>query len=580
MDPNAYAHQLNALKTRVRQQASALAESEALALENMQYVAELEQQVTELQQQTVGLQEHADRLQQQAEGYQQQLTQLDGHQGELQHLKTELSTCQSSQQTQTEAVSRLEAELIEALETCTQLEEELTAANQCCQHLEAASSEQAQELQGRITTLEGDRDRLARQSQESIEAKDILANQLANSRVEVETLATELEALKQEMDPLKQQLSEAIAHVTAAGETANANAEDALKQAQRRQEVAEANHYVIKRQYDALQNRVKELEEECAQAHTSGRDRERDLTELGMAHEDLKVVFERLQTQNRQLQTALDEQSQQSLGPSPELQAQLEQLQQEHDRLTALAAERSEQLQEAHQAAAVASAESARLRAQMFTLTQRQATELIEAETAQSTETTTATLPTATTLADLLTSSPKGDAVEELLNDKAEDKLIDKVDSPTEVEVEAFEDIEAHPETSWHTEEDGETSESSSESTESVPDSPAELMERSIRPELRLPGIPPLALGQVDVSNVSVGGGMDRRVRKLAAASAETVVTDYTTPPTSGPRRQSLAADLSATQRQPVAARSAVATTAQSEPSRKMVDLPAFVRRR
>ena len=197
MDPNAYAHQLNALKTRVRQQASALAESEALAIENMQYVAELEQQVTTLQQQT--------------EQFQQKLEESETGQGDLEQLKTELATCQSSHQVQLEAVDRLEAELTEALEVCTQFEEELTAAQKCCEQLEAASSEQAQELQGRITALEGDRDRLARQSLETVEAKEILANQLSDSRRNVETLTGELDTLKEEIEPLRQQAQELAA---------------------------------------------------------------------------------------------------------------------------------------------------------------------------------------------------------------------------------------------------------------------------------------------------------------------------------------------------------------------------------
>ena len=325
MDSNAYAHQIEALKTRVRQQATALAESEALAIENMEYVAELEQQLAQLQEQT---------------------SQQEIGTDELERVRAELVACQTNVATN----ELLQTELEDIRHIRTHLETELEAAHQCCQQLEAVSSQQAKELEERLAALESDRDRLARQSQEAQEAKDVVANQLAAARRQIKNLQDRLDK--------------------AATATADNPSAEQLQEAQRRREIAEANHYVLERQYKALQTRVAELETECAEAHSSGGDRERELSELSNAHADLKVQLEQLQAQNQQLQASLGEIDNSNDSP-PEIETSLRQLQQQNEALTASLTDRETQLQAAANATAGATAECDRLQAQIAALIQQ-----------------------------------------------------------------------------------------------------------------------------------------------------------------------------------------------------------------
>ncbi|WP_017327675.1 hypothetical protein [Synechococcus sp. PCC 7336] len=196
---------------------------------------------------------------------------MDSTDRQLQVLKTRFHQ-------QAQALAESEALAIQNIQRAAELEQQLAD----CQ-LHSGQSDLVDEIKQQLAQSESDRQQLAQKFQEVAAQHKSLAQQLAASQAEQATLT--------------QKLQEAIAQPTA-------DSTEALREAKRRQEVAEAHHYVLKRQYEALQNRVKELERECSQAHATGRDRERELTEVQTAKAELEEQVNALKQQILQAQAA------------------------------------------------------------------------------------------------------------------------------------------------------------------------------------------------------------------------------------------------------------------------------------
>lgn len=86
-----------------------------------------------------------------------------------------------------------------------------------------------------------------------------------------------------------------------------------LQEAKRKQEIAEAHHLVLKRQHAGLQQRVVELERECAEARSYAQAQERELAqieankqEVETAKQELKERLYAVERQNIQLKATLD----------------------------------------------------------------------------------------------------------------------------------------------------------------------------------------------------------------------------------------------------------------------------------
>ncbi|MEO0853456.1 MAG: hypothetical protein AAFY15_08145, partial [Cyanobacteria bacterium J06648_11] len=86
-----------------------------------------------------------------------------------------------------------------------------------------------------------------------------------------------------------------------------------LQEAKRKQEIAEAHHLVLKRQHSGLQERVVELEKECAEARSYAQVQEREVGRLEAEHQEfasakteLKERLFAVERQNIQLKATLD----------------------------------------------------------------------------------------------------------------------------------------------------------------------------------------------------------------------------------------------------------------------------------
>ena len=280
--------QLQALKTRVHQQAQALADSEALAMQHMQYAAQLEEQLSSCQ---------------------AKLTDRENEASEVESLKAKLSNCM--QQLQNLEVIEGQSKQLGAERDLLKLE--LDTAQQRCQQLEQSASKVAK-LQSIAATLRGERDELARKLE-----------QARSSVTEAKSQSGELNELKQQEAQLKEQLQQLvnerdrIAHQLEQSQTKGDSEELSLqlKEAQRRQEVAEAHHYVLKRQYESLQERVKELEQECAHAHAHAQDCDKEIAETERVKLELQDRVEQLQARNQTLQAYVDNLQQQETSSQP-----------------------------------------------------------------------------------------------------------------------------------------------------------------------------------------------------------------------------------------------------------------------
>ena len=263
-DPN-----LEALKTRVHQQAQALAESESLAMQNMQYAAELEQQLNSCQ---------------------AMLNTQNVTDDNISLLQTQLTA--SKQQ-----LEHLQADVERVVGERDRLRQDFDTAQQRCQQLEQSANKIAK-LQSIAATLKVERDELAQKLEQ---AKTAVANVHSTERTlqQVQQSQAELKDRTQqvthERDTMAKQLEELQAQLEG-GES------EQLKAAQRRQEVAEAHHYVLKRQYESLQERVKELEKECTQAHAQAQECDREMAQMERAKIELLDRCDRLEANNQTLQ--------------------------------------------------------------------------------------------------------------------------------------------------------------------------------------------------------------------------------------------------------------------------------------
>lgn len=265
--------QLQALKTRVHQQAQALADSEALAMQNMQYAAELEQQLNSCQ---------------------VMLASQEAVAAEVESLKAQLS---GSQQ-QGQQMEHLEQQLEQLEADRVHLRQEVDTARQRCQQLEVSATKVAK-LQSIAATLRDERDELVQRLEQA--KSSVTAAQSQTDAVQ--QLQQQVHKVAEERDVLARRLEQTQAEFLAGLE---GEPSEQLKEAQRRQEVAEAHHYVLKRQYETLQERVKELEQECAQAHAHSQDCDRDLAELERTKLDLEDRIDQLQARNQTLQAQVD----------------------------------------------------------------------------------------------------------------------------------------------------------------------------------------------------------------------------------------------------------------------------------
>ncbi|MEM9534565.1 MAG: hypothetical protein AAGA40_02730 [Cyanobacteria bacterium P01_E01_bin.45] len=266
--------QLQALKTRVHQQAQALADSEALAMQNMQYAAELEQQLNSCQ---------------------VMLTSQEAVAAEVESLKAQLA---SSQQ-QGQQVEHLEQKLSQLEADRVRLQQDVDTARQRCQQLETSATKVAK-LQSIAATLRDERDELVQRLEQA--KTSVTAAQTQTDAVQ--QLQQQVHKVAEERDVLARRLEQTQAEFLASME---GEPSEQVKEAQRRQEVAEAHHYVLKRQYETLQERVKELEQECAQAHSHSQECDRDLAELERTKLDLEDRIDQLQARNQTLQFCVDE---------------------------------------------------------------------------------------------------------------------------------------------------------------------------------------------------------------------------------------------------------------------------------
>ncbi|MEM9566959.1 MAG: hypothetical protein AAF974_01525 [Cyanobacteria bacterium P01_E01_bin.34] len=265
--------QLQALKTRVHQQAQALADSEALAMQNMQYAAELEQQLNSCQ---------------------VMLTSQEAVAAEVESLKAQLA---SSQQ-QGQQVEYLEQQLSQLEADRVRLQQDVDSARQRCQQLEAPATKVAK-LQSIAATLRDERDELVQRLEQ---AKASVTAAQTQTDV-VQQLQQQVHKVAEERDVLARRLEQTQVEFLAGME---GEPSEQVKEAQRRQEVAEAHHYVLKRQYETLQERVTELEQECAQAHSHSQECDRDMAELERTKLDLEDRIDQLQARNQSLQSRLD----------------------------------------------------------------------------------------------------------------------------------------------------------------------------------------------------------------------------------------------------------------------------------
>lgn len=265
--------QLQALKTRVHQQAQALADSEALAMQNMQYAAELEQQLNSCQ---------------------VMLTSQEAVTAELEALKAQL---ESSQQ-QLQQAEHLESQVLQLESEREHLQQKWDSAQQRCQQLEIAANTVAK-LQSIAATLRDERDELVQkleQAKSSVTAAQSQTSTVQQLQQQLHTVAEERDVLARRLDQTQKEFLAGLE-----GEPS-----EQVKEAQRRQEVAEAHHYVLKRQYETLQERVKELEQECAQAHAHSQECDRDMAEMERSKLDQQDRIDQLQARNQSLQACID----------------------------------------------------------------------------------------------------------------------------------------------------------------------------------------------------------------------------------------------------------------------------------
>jgi chromosome segregation ATPase len=412
--------QLKALATRVRKQAEALAESESLAMQNMQYAADLEQQLNacrthvsqyeqqvseletfraqaetlrEREKQLSNLQIDCARAKEEAQSLREQLNstthardevrqQMEFVQHQLREVKQEMEQRpllaefnairaerdglhqQLQQRPQWEQWEDLQHQL-EAVQhqlsqrpsheqwgDLQQSLQSLRMENEAQRHQleQVPSSNQLQALHHQLETLLAERDALQQQLESAIAERDLLQQQLdglpsreqwddlqhqlealrtenAAARQQMEQLPAvqlddwqrQLDALRDERDALQQELAnrpnrETIAHWQQAIE--QQPAAEAIQEARRRQELAEAHHLVIKKQYEALQRRVTELEEECRQSQVYAQSQEKDVSGLEDTKQQLELKLAALQQQNTRLNDLL-----QKLQASPQPQS-------------------------------------------------------------------------------------------------------------------------------------------------------------------------------------------------------------------------------------------------------------------
>ena len=284
--------QLQALKTRVHQQAQALADSEALAMQNMQYAADLEQQLSSCR---------------------EQLTACEATTAELESLQAEFADC--AQQLQQFEI--LEAQSKQLGTERDLLKLELDTAQQRCQQLEQSASKVAK-LQSVAAGLKGERDELAsklEQAKVSVTEARSQVGDLQDLKQQRSELEARVQQLTGERDALAQQLEQVPTEGDSPIQGGSEEFAAQLKEAQRRQEVAEAHHYVLKRQYESLQERVKELEQECAHAHAHAQDCDKEVAEAEKTKLELQDRVEQLQARMQSLQAYAD--NLQQLGSPP-----------------------------------------------------------------------------------------------------------------------------------------------------------------------------------------------------------------------------------------------------------------------
>ncbi|MEM9156941.1 MAG: hypothetical protein AAGB13_18210 [Cyanobacteria bacterium P01_F01_bin.33] len=135
---------------------------------------------------------------------------------------------------------------------------------------------------------------------------ETLKQQIAAAQAREQQLMAELERRPSwsEFEEVQQQFERDL--------TQRPNAEQ-LQEAKRKQEIAEAHHLVLKRQHAGLQQRVVELERECAEARSYSQTQERELAELEAnkqeleaARQELKERLYAVERQNIQLKATLD----------------------------------------------------------------------------------------------------------------------------------------------------------------------------------------------------------------------------------------------------------------------------------
>ncbi|MEO1132439.1 MAG: hypothetical protein AAFX40_06995 [Cyanobacteria bacterium J06639_1] len=133
-----------------------------------------------------------------------------------------------------------------------------------------------------------------------------LQQQVAAAQAREQQLMAELERRPawSEFEEVQQQFDRELAERPSA---------EQLQEAKRKQEIAEAHHLVLKRQHSGLQERVVELEKECAEARSYAQVQEREVGRLEAASQELEIakaeLKERLfavERQNIQLKATLD----------------------------------------------------------------------------------------------------------------------------------------------------------------------------------------------------------------------------------------------------------------------------------
>ncbi len=307
--------QILELKARIRKQTRALAESESRVVEHRQRVSELEAALLACQQHSPIDMDALNAARAEVE----RLTQVN------QQLNVALET---AHQAEPDEIYRLQEQI-------AALQEALHIAQQEKQVLEMGFGESAAdtaplhdhiyELRAALETAENDRAtaeaELAHSRSEANELRQRLLEQ-ERQMLQPQAAAPELEqalaGVSADRDRLAAevtQLQEAFFAAQQEKRTLELNGGD-VSDLQRRLELAEAHHLVEKRRNDSLQDRLKQLEQECARAYAYADNQDKEVDKLTLVQEELEKRLATLQHQHLQLRATLGE-PQLTAVPSP-----------------------------------------------------------------------------------------------------------------------------------------------------------------------------------------------------------------------------------------------------------------------